>query len=141
MRANAGERRGDGDADEQRGAPAQHHEHDHHDQQDRGDDAVLQLQHGAIFGLVWVKVTATVLGQVFFRSSMTLRVASTVSMRLAPVRFETSMVMAGLPLMRVIGRVLEGRANLGDIAGDGSRARDGNRIVENIVGGLVRPAP
>jgi hypothetical protein len=88
-----------------------------------------------------VKVTATVLGQVFFRSSMTLRVASTVSMRLAPVRFETSMVMAGLPLMRVIGRVLEGRANLGDIAGDGSRARDGNRIVENIVGGLVRPAP
>ena len=52
--------------------------------------------------LSWVKVTATVLGQVFFRSSMTLRVASTVSMRLAPVRFETSMVMAGLPLMRVI---------------------------------------
>ena len=54
------------------------------------------------FDLSCVKVTSTVAGQVFFSSSTTLRVASTVSIRLAPVRFDTSMAIAGLPLTRVI---------------------------------------
>ena len=54
------------------------------------------------FDLSCVKVTSTVAGQVFCSSSTTLRVASTVSIRLAPVRFDTSMVIAGLPLTRVI---------------------------------------
>ena len=54
-----------------------------------------------IFDLSWVKVTWTASGQVFCSSCTTALVASTTSIRLAPVRFETSMVMAGRPLTRV----------------------------------------
>ena len=66
--------------------------------------AVLQLvQHDAdVFDLSCVKVTWTVAGQVLRRSSTTFFVASTVSTRFAPLRFDTSMAIAGLPLTRVI---------------------------------------
>ena len=54
-----------------------------------------------IFDLSCVKVTWTAPGQVFCSSVTVAFTASTVSIRLAPVRFDTSMVMAGLPLTRV----------------------------------------
>ena len=54
------------------------------------------------FDLSCVKDTLTVEGQALTRFSTTARVASTVSTRLAPARFDTSMVIAGLPLTRVI---------------------------------------
>ena len=54
-----------------------------------------------IFDLSWVKVTWTAPGQVFCSCSTTYFTASTVSMRLAPVRLETSMVIAGRPFTRV----------------------------------------
>ncbi len=54
-----------------------------------------------IFDLSWVKVTWTDSGQVFCSSATIALVASTTSIRLAPVRFDTSMVMAGRPLTRV----------------------------------------
>ena len=55
-----------------------------------------------IFDLSCVKVTWTASGQVFCSSATTAFTPSTVSIRLAPVRLETSMVMAGRPLTRVI---------------------------------------
>ena len=48
-----------------------------------------------------VKVTCTASGQVFCSCATMYFTASTVSIRLAPVRFDTSMVMAGRPLTRV----------------------------------------
>ena len=54
-----------------------------------------------IFDLSCVKVTCTPSGQVFCSFSTTFFTPSTVSIRLAPVRFDTSMVMAGRPLTRV----------------------------------------
>src|SRR3954466_8824626 len=55
-----------------------------------------------VLDLSCVKATSTVPGQVFFNSDTTAFRAPTVSIRLAPVRFETSMAMEGLPLTRVI---------------------------------------
>jgi hypothetical protein len=54
------------------------------------------------FDLSCVKATLIVPGQVFCSRSTTFFTPSTVSIRLAPVRFETSMVIAGLPLTRVM---------------------------------------
>ncbi len=54
-----------------------------------------------IFDLSWVKVTSTEAGQVPFSFSTAAFTPSTVSIRLAPVRFDTSMVMAERPLTRV----------------------------------------
>ena len=54
------------------------------------------------FDLSCVKETCSASGQVFFSCSTTAFTPSTVSIRLAPVRFETSMVIAGRPLTRVI---------------------------------------
>ncbi len=48
-----------------------------------------------------VNETCTASGQVLRSVSMVRRTPSTVSIRLAPVRFDTSMVMAGRPLTRV----------------------------------------
>jgi hypothetical protein len=65
------------------------------------------------FDLSCVKETSTVEGQVLASSSTTLRVASTVSIRLAPVRFDTSIVIAGLPFTRVmeVGSLKVGRTS------------------------------
>jgi hypothetical protein len=54
-----------------------------------------------ILDLSWVKVTWTAEGQVFCSSATTYFTASTVSMRFAPVRLDTSTVIAGRPLTRV----------------------------------------
>ncbi len=80
--------------------------------------------------LSWVKDTCTALGQVSFSFSTTCFTPSTVSIRLAPVRLEISIVMAGRPFTRVtvvaslnVGRTCEmspsvtvapGRGNDGD---------------------------
>ena len=53
------------------------------------------------FDLSWVNVTCTAAGQVFCSVSTTFFTPSTVSIRFAPVRLDTSMVMAGRPLTRV----------------------------------------
>ena len=47
------------------------------------------------FDLSWVKPTCTPAGQLFSIWATTCFTASTVSIRLAPVRFDTSMVIAG----------------------------------------------
>ena len=54
-----------------------------------------------IFDLSWVKVTCTASGQVLLICSITHFTPSTVSIKFAPVRFDTSMVMAERPLTRV----------------------------------------
>ena len=56
-----------------------------------------------VFDLSCVKATSTVAGPgLLAAASTTAFTPSTVSIRLAPVRFETSMAMAGRPLTRVI---------------------------------------
>ena len=86
------------------------------------------------FDLSCVKATSTVAGQVFCSSSTTLRVASTVSIRLAPVRFDTSMVIAGLPLTRVIevGSLKVGRTSRDVAERHGGVAGDGDREVQDV---------
>ena len=54
------------------------------------------------FDLSWVNETFSSLGQVCCSRSITFFTPSTVSIRLAPERFDTSMVIAGTPLTRVI---------------------------------------
>ena len=53
------------------------------------------------FDLSWVKVTWTDSGQVFCNCPTMYFTASTVSIRLAPLRLDTSIVMAGRPFTRV----------------------------------------
>ena len=53
------------------------------------------------FDLSWVKVTWTPSGHVACSASITFFTPSTVSIRLAPVRLDTSIVIAGMPLTRV----------------------------------------
>ena len=88
------------------------------------------------FDLSCVKVTSTVSGQVAVSSSTTARVASTVSIRLAPVRFDTSMVIAGLPLMRVIevGSLKVGRTSATSPSVTDGVAGDGDRKVQDVLG-------
>ena len=103
---HAGEERGrDRDADEQRGAEAEREQDRSRDQQHAGRDRVLQVAEHLPDDLRLVLGEGDVhrlrpgLLQLRRRSSSR---ASTVSIRLAPVRFDTSMVMAGRPLTRVI---------------------------------------
>ena len=103
---HAREERGrDGDADEQRGAEAEREQDDDDDQQDAVATRVLQV------GEHLPDVLRLVLreGDVDARAARSASAArstaftpSTVSIRFAPVRLDTSMVMAGLPLTRVM---------------------------------------
>ena len=52
--------------------------------------------------LSWLKLTTAPGGNSFAKSSATTFTSSTVSTRFAPVRFDTSMAMAGLPFSRAI---------------------------------------
>jgi hypothetical protein len=54
-----------------------------------------------VFDLSWLKVTSTPSGQVAFSFSTSAFTPSTVSIRLAPVRLDTSMVIADWPFTRV----------------------------------------
>ncbi len=136
---NAGEeRRGDGDADEQRGAAAQDHQHDDDDEQDGGDDAVLQLvQHDAdVFGLVLREgdVDRRRPGLLQLLDDGAGRIHRLDEVRAGPLRH-----LDGDRRLAVDaadgGRVLEGRADLGDVAErDGGRARDGDREFQDVFG-------
>ena len=55
-----------------------------------------------LIDLSWLKVTTVPGGSRFWLLATSAFTASTVSIRFAPVRFETSMAMAGLPFSRVI---------------------------------------
>ena len=52
--------------------------------------------------LSWLKATTVPSGSVFWNAAVTSFTLSTVSIRFAPVRLETSMAMAGAPSSRVI---------------------------------------
>ena len=98
------ERRRDRDADEQRGAEAEREQDDDRHQQHAGRDRVLQVRQHLPDQLRLVlregDLDAFRPG-LLAAASTTYFTASTVSIRLAPVRFDTSMVMAGRPLTRV----------------------------------------
>ncbi len=134
------ERGGNGDADEDRGAPAQHHQHDDEDQQDRRDHAVLQLvQHVADGGRLVLRER-----HVDGRGPRLLELADDIFHevdRLDEVRARALRDLDGDRRLAVDagdrGRVLEGGADLGHVPQRHARAGGrGDGQLQHVLGPL-----
>ena len=135
------ERDRDREADQDRRPAGEREQDDDEDQHHGGQHAVLQVgeQLADVGRLVLAEADHRALGHHRAAASVaTAFTASTVSIRLAPVRLETSMAMAGWPFTPGDGLgVLEGRPHRGEVAGPHHRVRAGDdRQVGDVLGGL-----
>ena len=90
-----------------------------------------------VIDLSWLNDTSTPSGRSFCTTSVTARTSSTVSIRLAPMRFDTSIATAGLPSRRVMltGSFRVGRISAMSMARTTavSEATTGNRATSSSV--------
>ena len=139
---NAGQERDrDRNADEDRGAPAEDEQDDDEDEKDTGEHAVLQIGEKLTdrLRLVVDEGDLELLRPArFCRLATAALTPSTVAMRLAPARLETSIATAGRPSTRVI-EVASLKVGLivGDVAErDRCGVRRGDRDLEHVLGRL-----